>query len=1473
MKPYVSVMVGVLILSVMLAVSSLAQNSPQFYLTNESNVTLPGQRVIVRFPDYNNDLNAAVIPEATVRLYRIPLAARLQWVREQRYAFSLKDLASLDLVRQVQVHGSRAKDEPQRIDYLQDFGTLPVGQYLVRRDDAQAELIEVGDAGTVWHVGGGALLVYSVDLRTFRTRSDMRYTLYGRDGSRRGLVVFNGLAWLHGVSQSAVLVGQAPNGSVTVQSLYGSPAQSRPIFVQTDRPVYRAGQQVFIRGAAREGSIGNYVVPHGSLQLIITGPDGSTLQRKKVPLSAFGTFFDEVALPQSAQLGSYTIRVDKSYASFSVEAYKKPEYFLAATPQSKVVVGGETARFALAAKYFFGRPAAGMHVHYSAQISPWYFPMFNPYGFLGTRYPISRGNSAPIEGDAQTDASGNLAIGVPTQHVDAEEQLQLTVDARDDSGRTVSTQTQMRVVPASFAISAEPSRWYTQVGQELSLSITTKGYDEKPRSGVPVEVKIGGGSWDYRTHHERTFTEQTAQVRTDASGRATYTWTPRDAGSYSIEFSAKDERRRITRTSLWFWVSSPNEAWWIPNEQITLIPNKAKYAPGEHPQLLLVTPQSDADAVVMVSSDKIDSARLIHVSAKPQTLQIDPPKDASAYRVTVEVPGSNGLQSAMTQIAVDPGPRSLRVMLTPDKATYGPGDVAHVRLSVRDRLGKPVRAALGLGVVDEALYAVQADRTQSQADVFYNQRGIYVASNASWYHVEMQRPMLKAIASVSADRYVPAHGSENGLPAGMPAPTPAPSANAPVRSTFADTAFWAPDIATDAAGNADVAFHWPDNLTTWRATAQAITMQTDVGSGSAMALVTKDFLVRLEMPRFLRRGDRSQFIGIANGKAGSAATFSLDAGDLTPGAQPQTVTLDANGSGDANWAAAPLTSLGLRDITLRGSDGSLHDAVRLPLPILAAGAAEHIRDAGEVHDRSTVSYTLPALYDPGSVRVTLSPSVVASLLQNVQLLDVYPYYCTEQTMSAALPAIFLDRVAHRTGISLPEDSLKTSDVVKKAIARLRELQHSDGAWGWWPADDGHPFMTAYALYGLAEFRKAGFAVPGDMLDRGVASLLSQLATANDDTLRFWGGVQPGSEWNTRAFMLYALAEAAPRRFDTAMLAKTLTHIKELNPYALSVLGLAEHERGNDDAARSILSQLNARETDDGDYTYWLGATWEYAWEDDPIETTAYALRLNAALDPHSPRIARVVNFLRAQQHGSWWYTTKDTAASVYAISETVPDDSPEFHPNEVVRVLLGDRELYTHAVKTALLDSQYSSLEIPAALLEHGGDLRFEVTGKGSLYWSTDWTRYAPPYARKVQDAQESMLSRLRARAPDFSITRKYDAPHWPWRIGDQVSVEVEVKSTRDVDYVAIEDPFPAAAEYQTMQGEGADNWSGLQFFDDRAVFFATKLYANYPLQLRYELRVTTAGSYRAAPPTAYAMYGPPVSSVGQPDLIEVKER
>src|SRR2546422_172400 len=75
------------------------------------------------------------------------------------------------------------------------------------------------------------------------------------------------------------------------------------------------------------------------------------------------------------------------------------------------------------------------------------------------------------------------------------------------------------------------------------------------------------------------------------------------------------------------------------------------------------------------------------------------------------------------------------------------------------------------------------------------------------------------------------------------------------RNSSPHTAFWAAALTTDPAEQAQVRSNFPDTLTTWRATARAVTRDTRVGNAVQRTVVRKNLILRLAMPRFFTEGD------------------------------------------------------------------------------------------------------------------------------------------------------------------------------------------------------------------------------------------------------------------------------------------------------------------------------------------------------------------------------------------------------------------------------------------------------------------------------------------------------------------------------------------------------------------------------------------------------------------------------------------
>ncbi len=147
-----------------------------------------------------------------------------------------------------------------------------------------------------------------------------------------------------------------------------------------------------------------------------------------------------------------------------------------------------------------------------------------------------------------------------------------------------------------------------------------------------------------------------------------------------------------------------------------------------------------------------------------------------------------------------------------------------------------------------------------------------------------------------------------------------------------------------------------------------------------------------------------------------------------------------------------------------------------------------------------------------SLSVNPLPELDAAGLVND--LDRYPYGCSEQTVSRAMPLLYL------SDLGIDPDRLDggIKERMEAAVARLVNRQSGNGAFGLWSAygDDSNLWLSSYVTDFLLRAREKGFEVPEDVLVSGVDYLRNMVGNAPD--------IQAGSGQDM-AYALYVLARA------------------------------------------------------------------------------------------------------------------------------------------------------------------------------------------------------------------------------------------------------------------------------------------------------------------------------------------------------------
>jgi uncharacterized protein YfaS (alpha-2-macroglobulin family) len=245
-------------------------------------------------------------------------------------------------------------------------------------------------------------------------------------------------------------------------------------------------------------------------------------------------------------------------------------------------------------------------------------------------------------------------------------------------------------------------------------------------------------------------------------------------------------------------------------------------------------------------------------------------------------------------------------------------------------------------------------------------------------------------------------------------------------------------------------------------------------------------------------------------------------------------------------------------------------------------------------------------------------------------------------MSRFLPAVRVSQILQQSGLStMPELEKKLPQVVAAGIKRLLELQLNDGGWGWQGTSETHEMMTPYAMLGLIEAEKAGYAIPNpDAVARGLERMRAYLTQMN--TKRF----------NDSLYILSVLSqkEAVPNQW-WHWIAQGVGE-KYCSDYG-HALALEMAVRGGKTALADILAaELRKRAQKIGDRVFWTSAGFS-RWQDNTIEVTAAVLRALVAYDPQDKLLPGILTYFQTTKRGNRWDSTKDTACVLYALCDYV----------------------------------------------------------------------------------------------------------------------------------------------------------------------------------------------------------------------------
>ncbi|WP_299728905.1 alpha-2-macroglobulin family protein [uncultured Tateyamaria sp.] len=863
------------------------------------------------------------------------------------------------------------------------------------------------------------------------------------------------------------------------------------VFLTTDRGAYRPGATIYATALARDAR--TRAVEGLPLTAILSRPDGVEYSRIISTQDKAGGHVLAMPLASSAPRGTWRIAVmgdleapPLATTTVLVEDFIPDRIAVTLEMDEAPLSPNATAFVEVDAQYLFGAPGADLVVEGDVRLQR----RNSVAGWDGYRFgrhdALFSAQRRYFDG-GRTDADGKMRVPLTLPEVDAEGVLLeavATLRVSDSGGRPVERSVTRPVAPEGAVIGIKAG--FDEVlpeGGTATFDLVAVGAASLPAQWTVNRVETryqwyqlqGNWNWEPVTRRIRIARGEVVLGEAPQPLEVATEW-----GDY--ELVVETQSGAYTASSVGFsagWYGGVDSS--ATPDRLAVSLDAESYNIGDAAQLRLVSPH-DGVALVSVLSSGVIARQVVPVVEGENVvpLRVDEAWGTDAYVVASVLRSGEADRGpsrvlGLAHASVDPGNKALQVSIDAPGAVDGQAGSTDVTVRVDglgDSPGFVTLAAVDVGILNLTRFAAPDPQVH-----YFGQRRL---------GVEM-RDMYGRLIDVSngAMGIVRSGGdAARGMERAGPPPTEA------VMAAFSGPVEVGPD------GAATLTIPRPNFNGSIRLMAVAWS-DRGVGQATQDMLARDPVVISAAVPRFLAPGDNSRVMLEFVHAAGSAGSMdlSVSANGVDVDAAPAQLDI---GDGATVRVSLPIRANTVGDhridVALTTPDGTalrktLTLGVRANDPVTATTRRFEL-GAGEV---LTFDDNVFADLRPDTARATLAAGPLArfDMPGLLRQLDRYPYGCTEQITSAALPLLYVPQTASAAGI----DSVKTR--IEAAITQVLTRQTSNGAFGLWRAQSGDFWLDAYVTDFLTRARTEGYDIPEAAIRSALDNLRNRINYAPD----------------------------------------------------------------------------------------------------------------------------------------------------------------------------------------------------------------------------------------------------------------------------------------------------------------------------------------------------------------------------------------
>lgn len=898
----------------------------------------------------------------------------------------------------------------------------------------------------------------------------------------------------------------------------------------SDRGIYRPGEKVSL-GLIVRPKAGKNKIQQIPLQWSVTNSRGQDILTEKIFVDSSDLKSLDFQTDESAPTGTYEVRVfvikktnefqligsqtvrveefqpDKMKINNYLEGQKLKGWIKPDILKSKVEL-----------KNLFGTAAESRRVKGQMVLIPvgTYFKDYKEYQFINLNKPEDLIFTEQFD-EQKTDEKGYVEFNLDLKKYTAQ-LFTVRFDAEGfegESGRSVFASAQSLVSTQDFLVGAKADGDlnYIKKDSQRQLEIIAINSDLSKvdanelvsqiieRKYVSVLLQEADGSYKYQSvlkeypEEDKPFkiSLKGTQIKLDTAKAGDYTFVIKNKAGLAllkVNYSVIGQGN-LTRSL-------------EKNAELQLALNKSDFKPDEEIELQIKAPYSGS-GIISIERDGVYGVKWFKTQTTSTIERIKIPQglEGNAYvNVTfLRAMDSKEIFASPMSYAVAPFSVSLEEKTTtitlkvPEKVK--PGEKLNVKYSTNKKTD------LILYGVDEGILQVARYKLPDPLKYFFQKRALQVQT---YQMLDLLLPEFSLVKNTLSP------GGDEGLGAIGKNLNPFKSKRAkPI-------VFWSGVITADASEQTftyDVPDYFNGNIKIMAVAASDL----GLGSQESSSFVRGDFIISPSVPVFVAPQDEFKIgITISNQleKSGENAKvqFEVVANEklkvLEGGKKELVISEGREVSTDIKVKA--LDKLGEGLLTMKASMGRASGVAKMDLSVRPAMPYTTSLVAG-LFEKSPLEISqnrkIYSEFSKSQVLISSLPMVIGQGLLNY--LDAYPYGCTEQLLSKAVPSLVL-----RSHEELALNSDKQKEYFKNVIQVLRSRQRPDGGFALYSPqyDTSQPMVSLFAIHYLIEAREKKLAVPEDLLQHGQSYLMNFANTQRQETLSFY------RKW---AYSLYLLS--------------------------------------------------------------------------------------------------------------------------------------------------------------------------------------------------------------------------------------------------------------------------------------------------------------------------------------------------------------